>query len=111
MLRHGQLCRQNRNIRAFRQVVAALQNATLRYRNLDKRYRAFKTPAGKECLYRQNEKLRPEPKEKKSGLAKIGGDTMNRLRMMLVGAALVTGGSALASAQMVQQDVAFRDHR
>jgi len=35
---------------------------------------------------------------------------MNRLRMMLVGAALITGGSALASAQVVQQDVAFRDH-
>jgi hypothetical protein len=34
---------------------------------------------------------------------------MNRLRMMLVGAALITGGSALASAQVVQQDVAFRD--
>jgi len=35
---------------------------------------------------------------------------MNRLRMMLVGAALITGGSALASAQMVPQNVAFRDH-
>ena len=35
---------------------------------------------------------------------------MNRLRMMLVGAALITGGSALASAQVVQQNVAFRDH-
>ena len=35
---------------------------------------------------------------------------MNRLKMMLVGAALITGGSALASAQMVPQDVAFRDH-
>jgi hypothetical protein len=35
---------------------------------------------------------------------------MNSLRMMLVGAALITGGSALASAQVVQQDVAFRDH-
>src|SRR6476620_4760640 len=34
---------------------------------------------------------------------------MNRLRMILVGAALITGGSALASAQVVQQDVAFRD--
>ena len=34
---------------------------------------------------------------------------MNRLRMMLVGAALITGGSALASAQVVQQNVAFRD--
>jgi hypothetical protein len=34
---------------------------------------------------------------------------MNRLRMMLVGAALITGGSALASAQVVQQDVSFRD--
>jgi Ni/Co efflux regulator RcnB len=35
---------------------------------------------------------------------------MNRLKMMLVGAALITGGSALASAQVVQQNVAFRDH-
>ncbi|HEY1938527.1 MAG TPA: hypothetical protein VGJ33_11385 [Candidatus Angelobacter sp.] len=35
---------------------------------------------------------------------------MNRLRMMLIGAALITGGSALASAQVVQQDVAYRDH-
>ena len=35
---------------------------------------------------------------------------MNRLRLMLVGAALITGGSALASAQVVQQDVAFREH-
>ena len=34
---------------------------------------------------------------------------MNRLRVILVGAALITGGSALASAQVVQQDVAFRD--
>ena len=34
---------------------------------------------------------------------------MNRLRMMLVGAAIITGGSALASAQVVQQDVAFHD--
>jgi len=35
---------------------------------------------------------------------------MNRLKMMLVGAALITAGSALASAQMVPQNVAFRDH-
>jgi hypothetical protein len=35
---------------------------------------------------------------------------MNGLRMMLIGAALITGGSALASAQVVQQDVAYRDH-
>ena len=34
---------------------------------------------------------------------------MNRLRTLLVGAALITGGSALASAQVVQQDVAYRD--
>ena len=34
---------------------------------------------------------------------------MNRLRLMLVGAALITGGSALASAQVIQQDVAYRD--
>jgi hypothetical protein len=34
---------------------------------------------------------------------------MNRLRILLVGAALITGGSALASAQVVQQDVAYRD--
>jgi len=37
-------------------------------------------------------------------------EIMNRLRMILVGAALITGGSALASAQMVPQNVAFRDH-
>jgi hypothetical protein len=37
---------------------------------------------------------------------------MNRLRILLVGAALITGGSALASAQAVQLNVAFgdRDH-
>ena len=34
---------------------------------------------------------------------------MNRLRILLVGAALITGGSALASAQVLQQDVAYRD--
>jgi hypothetical protein len=34
---------------------------------------------------------------------------MNRLRLMLVGAALIIGGSALASAQVMQQDVAYRD--
>ena len=34
---------------------------------------------------------------------------MNRLHTLLIGAALITGGSALASAQVVQQ-VAFHDH-
>lgn len=34
---------------------------------------------------------------------------MNRLHTLLIGAALITGGSALASAQVVQQDVAFHD--
>src|SRR6266705_2046552 len=37
------------------------------------------------------------------------GGIMNRLRLMLVGAALITSGSALASAQVLQQDVAYRD--
>jgi hypothetical protein len=39
-------------------------------------------------------------------------EIMNRLRILLVGAALITGGSALASAQVVQLNVAFgdRDH-
>ena len=35
---------------------------------------------------------------------------MNRLRILLIGAALATGGSALASAQAVRQDIAFHDH-
>jgi hypothetical protein len=34
---------------------------------------------------------------------------MNRLRIMLIGAALITGGSALAQAQVVRQDVAYHD--
>ena len=34
---------------------------------------------------------------------------MNRLRVLLIGAALITGGSALASAQTFQQDVAYHD--
>ena len=34
---------------------------------------------------------------------------MNRLRILLVGAALITGGSALASAQVLQHDVAYRE--
>ena len=34
---------------------------------------------------------------------------MNRLKIFIVGAALATGGSALASAQVLQQDVAFHD--
>lgn len=34
---------------------------------------------------------------------------MNRLRVLLIGAALITGGSALASAQTLRQDVAYHD--
>jgi Ni/Co efflux regulator RcnB len=34
---------------------------------------------------------------------------MNRLKIFLIGAALATGGSALASAQAVRQDVAYHD--
>jgi Ni/Co efflux regulator RcnB len=34
---------------------------------------------------------------------------MNRLRIMLIGAALITGGSALAQAQVVRQDVAYHE--
>jgi hypothetical protein len=34
---------------------------------------------------------------------------MNRLRLLVIGAALITGGSALASAQTVRQDVAYHD--
>jgi len=34
---------------------------------------------------------------------------MNRLKIFVIGAALATGGSALASAQAVRQDVAYHD--
>jgi hypothetical protein len=34
---------------------------------------------------------------------------MNRLRLLLIGAALITGGSALASAQTARVDVAYHD--
>ncbi|HLK53748.1 MAG TPA: hypothetical protein VKU42_09835 [Candidatus Angelobacter sp.] len=34
---------------------------------------------------------------------------MNRLRILLIGAALITGGSALASAQTLQTEVAYHD--
>ncbi len=35
---------------------------------------------------------------------------MNRLRLLLIGAALITGGSALASAQTARVEVAYHDH-
>jgi hypothetical protein len=35
---------------------------------------------------------------------------MNRLRIFLIGTALLTGGSALAQAQVFQQDAAYREH-
>jgi hypothetical protein len=44
--------------RAFCRKLPALQNPTFRYRGLDNRYRAFKTPPGNQCLYRQDEKAK-----------------------------------------------------
>ena len=35
---------------------------------------------------------------------------MNRLKLLLIGAALITGGSALASAQTARVEVAYHDH-
>jgi hypothetical protein len=50
-----------------------------------------------------------EEKDKRPGL-KRKGEIMNRLRIFLIGAALLTGGSAWAQAQVFQQDVAYREH-
>src|SRR5215467_1838290 len=52
--------------------------------------------------------LRPGHRAVTHGL-KLKEGTMNRLGIFLVGAAIMTGGSALASAQAVKVDVAYRD--
>jgi len=38
------------------------------------------------------------------------GGNMNRLKIFLIGAALATAGSTLASAQSLKVDAAYRDH-
>jgi hypothetical protein len=112
MLRLGQSTTQNTKIyRPSHKEVAPLTKPNISLHGLDQSLQGVQNN-GRQSGFVQAErkKLRPGPNAgKKSGLAKIGGDDMNRLRMMLVGAALITGGSALASAQVVQQDVSFRD--
>jgi hypothetical protein len=110
MLRPAQLSRQNRNISYFLAGSCPPYKTQYFVTGLRESLQGFQNNGGQSVFVMdRKKKLRPEPNGK-SGLAKIGGDTMNRLRMMLVGAALITGGSALASAQMVPQNVAFRDH-
>jgi hypothetical protein len=61
-------------------------------------------------LQTERKSLRPEPAWEETRRAWLKWEEiMNRLRLMLVGAVLVTGGSALASAQVIQQDVAYHD--
>src|ERR1051326_434911 len=73
--------------------------------------RAGKHPSQR-GVFISNKKLRAGPvaKKKSRSRAWLMGGTMNRLRILLIGAALATGGSALASAQVLQQDVAYREH-
>jgi hypothetical protein len=110
MLGHAKSATWNRKIYVFLTRIPAPYKTIQFVTGLRESLQSFQNQ-GCESGFEQTEgkKLRPEPAWKKSGLAQIGGDYMNSLRMMLVGAALITGGSALASAQVVQQNVAFRD--
>jgi Ni/Co efflux regulator RcnB len=82
---------------------SALQNATVHNRWLKN------TASGAGFKQSRRSKAKTwEQMQKRGALAREGG-IMNRLKIFVIGAALATGGSALASAQALKQNVAYHD--